>query len=125
MAIGLAVGTGYVLFALIFTLITSLLSLVLYKTKFGENSVNDRILRIVIPEDLDYQTVFDKKKKKHLDKYTLRKVKTINMGSLFELDYLVNLNNKTNEKELIDDIRVRNGNLKISLTRDIENRETL
>ena len=125
MAIGLAVGTGYIAFAVIFTLLTSILSYGLYKMKFGENNIEDRILKILIPEDLDYNGVFDEIFNSYLDKYELTQIKTVNMGSIFELTYLVNLKSGVNEKELIDKIRIRNGNLKIGLSRDVLNREAL
>lgn len=125
MAIGLAVGTGYIAFAVIFTLITSLISYILYKTNFGEDQTKDRILKIAIPEDLDYEEAFDDIFKKYLDSVSLRQPKTINMGSMFELTYIVNLKTDIKEKELIDSIRVRNGNLKVSLTHEFDNRESL
>lgn len=125
MAIGLAVGTGYIAFAVIFTIVTSILSYGLYKMKFGENSTQDRVLKILIPEDLDYSDVFNDIFNSYLDKYEIIQVKTVNMGSVFELTYLVNLKNGIKEKDLIDNIRVRNGNLKIGLSRNILNRESL
>ena len=125
MSIGLAVGTGYIAFAVIFTLITSLISYILYKTNFGEDQTKDRILKIAIPEDLDYEEAFDDIFKKYLDSVSLRQSKTINMGSMFELTYIVNLKTDIKEKELIDSIRVRNGNLKVSLTHEFDNRESL
>ena len=125
MAIGLAVGTGYIAFAVIFTLITSLISYILYKTNFGEDQTKDRILKIAIPEDLDYEEAFDDIFKKYLDSVSLRQSKTINIGSMFELTYIVNLKTDIKEKELIDSIRVRNGNLKVSLTHEFDNRESL
>ena len=125
MAIGLAVGTGYIAFAVIFTLITSLISYILYKTNFGEDQTKDRILKIAIPEDLDYEEAFDDIFKKYLDSVSLRQSKTINMGSMFELTYIVNLKTNIKEKELIDSVRVRNGNLKVSLTHEFDNRESL
>ena len=125
MSIGLAVGTGYIAFAVIFTLITSLISYILYKTNFGEDQTKDRILKIAIPEDLDYEEAFDDIFKKYLDSVSLRQSKTINIGSMFELTYIVNLKTDIKEKELIDSIRVRNGNLKVSLTHEFDNRESL
>ena len=125
MAIGLAVGTGYIAFAIIFTLITSILSLALYKLKFGINKSKGRILKISIPEDLDYENVFEDIFKKYTDEVVLQQAKTINMGSMFELTYLVNLKSDISQKELIDDIRVKNGNLKVVLTHEIDNREAL
>ncbi len=125
MAIGLAVGTGYIAFAIIFTLITSVLSIMLYKFKFGINKLKGRILKISIPEDLDYENVFEDIFKKYTDEVVLQQAKTINMGSMFELTYLVNLKSDISQKELIDDIRVKNGNLKVVLTHEIDNREAL
>jgi len=125
MAIGLAVGTGYIAFAIIFTLITSILSLALYKLKFGINKSKGRILKISIPEDLDYENVFEDIFKKYTDEVVLHQAKTINMGSMFELTYLVNLKSDISQKELIDDIRVKNGNLKVVLTHEIDDREAL
>ena len=125
MAIGLAIGTGYIAFAIIFTLITSVLSIMLYKFKFGINKLKGRILKISIPEDLDYENVFEDIFKKYTDEVVLQQAKTINMGSMFELTYLVNLKSDISQKELIDDIRVKNGNLKVVLTHEIDNREAL
>ena len=125
MAIGLAVGTGYIAFAVIFTLITCMLSFGLYKFKFGTKSSNSRILKIAIPEDLDYENVFEEIFKKYTNDVVLRQAKTINMGSMFELSYVVNLKNDVSEKEMIDDIRVKNGNLKVMLTHELEDKETL
>jgi len=116
MAIGLAVGTGYVAFAALFTIIIALVIVILDLIKFGDGKAEQKILKIVIPEDLDYTECFDAIFNKYLDTFELRQAKTINMGSMFELTYLVNIKNETNEKDLIDKIRVKNGNLKVSLT---------
>ncbi len=116
MAIGLACGTGYIGFAIMFTLIVALISLLLHYINFGENTNNDKVLKILIPEDLDYTDAFNDIFKKYFDSYNLMQAKTTNMGSLFELTYNVNIKKNMNEKELIDEIRCRNGNLKISLS---------
>ena len=117
MAIGLAVGTGYIAYSIIFTIISSLIILILYAFKFGESK--SRILKVTIPEDLDYTEVFNDIFKEYLDSFELTQAKTINMGSCFELTYLVNTKKDINEKEFIDSIRVKNGNLKISLTHEL------
>ena len=116
MAIGLACGTGYIGYAAIFTVAVALVSLILYFAKFGEEGNHEKKLTIVIPEDLDYTEAFDDTFKTYLKESKLEKSKTINMGSMFELTYLVKLNNGVNEKELIDSIRVKNGNLKVILS---------
>ena len=116
MAIGLAVGVGYLGFATLFTAIVSLLIVALDVLNFGESSNQEQKLTILVPEDIDYTTAFDKIFDKYLDRYTLEKSKTTSMGSLFELTYLVSLKKGVNEKEFIDKIRVKNGNLKVGLS---------
>jgi hypothetical protein len=118
MTIGLAVGMGEIVFAIIITIIISIIFIVLEKIKFGGN--NQKKLIITIPENLDYTNLFEDIFEEKLDSYSLEKTKTTNMGSLFELTYLVSLKNDTNEKVFIDQLRCRNGNLKIILTHNIE-----
>ena len=117
MAIGLAVGTGYIAYSIIFTIIASLIILLLHTFKFGENK--NRILKIVIPEDLEWGSEFKEIFNEYLDDYEQTGAKTINMGSMYELTYLVNTKKSINEKEFLDKIRVKNGNLKISLTNEL------
>lgn len=116
MAIGLACGTGYIGYAILFTLITALISLILSLTNFGDRSSNEKILKILIPENLDYTNAFNDIFEKYLNSYDLIQSKTTNMGSLFELTYSVDVKKDMNEKKFIDEIRCRNGNLKISLS---------
>lgn len=115
MAVGLAVGTGYLTFAIAFALITNIIFLILDKTNFGAPKEKYRILKIIIPEDLDYTEVFDDIFLKYTKKRTLYKVKTTNMGSLFELHYKIIINPDIKEKEFIDELRCRNGNLQIMI----------
>mgnify|MGYP002623682654 CR=1 FL=1 len=119
MTIGLAMGMGAIIFAIFMTILVSLVIIILSKTKFGEKNSNEKILKVVLPEDMDYETVFDEVFKKYLNNYKLNNVKTINMGSLFELSYTINEKNDISEKQFIDDIRVRNGNLKVSLSHNL------
>lgn len=112
MAIGLALGMGHILFAMVFTLITSVTVLILSKTSFGD-AKNRQTLRIIIPEDLDYEEVFDDIFEKYTKSCELTKVKTTNLGSMYELTYEVVLIG--NQKEFIDALRCRNGNLNIIL----------
>ena len=123
MAIGLACGTGYIGFASIFTLCVALISLLLYVTKFGEADTHEKTLRVVIPEDLDYTTCFKDEFEKYLKSSTLEKAKTINMGSMFELTYLIKLRSEVSEKEFIDSLRIKNSNLKIILTNTLSGEE--
>lgn len=123
MAIGLAVGTGYVAFAALFTLIISTLLAILHFLRFGECGIVEKKLTVVVPEDVDYTSIFDDIFSKYTKQCVLEKSKTTNMGSLFELVYRVVLKESTNEKELIDKIRVKNGNLKVMLSQKLEDEE--
>lgn len=114
MAIGLATGMGYIAFAIAFCLIACLVFIVLKTSKIGEaKNQKERHLKITIPEDLDYTGVFDDIFKKYFSKITLEKVKTTNLGSMFELKYYGLLKYAGQEKQLIDELRCRNGNLPI------------
>lgn len=123
MAIGLATGMGHVFFASLITLMVSIFILLFNKLKLFEEERNKQVLKIVIPESMDYTNMFDDVFQKYVNSYTLEKVKTTNMGSLFELTYYVKFKNDVNEKKFIDDIRVRNGNLKVMLSHEVDNLE--
>ena len=113
MAIGLALGMGHIIFACVFTFIVSLFIVILSKSKFGDVKVKQG-LKIVIPEDLDYMTVFDDLFLKYTVSHELVKVKTTNLGSMYEISYDVVLKEGVS-KEFIDEIRCRNGNLNVVL----------
>lgn len=116
MAIGLAIGAGYSILAAIVTIISSLSIIILDKTIIFDQNKNEKYLKITIPENINYTEVFNDILGKYTYKYKLEQVKTTNLGSMFELKYLVTLNNNINEKEFLDELRIKNGNLKISLT---------
>ncbi|MGN0571926.1 MAG: DUF4956 domain-containing protein [Candidatus Fimenecus sp.] len=125
MALGLATGMGQVVFAAILAAVICILFVVLCKTPFGEKSAQERTLKIVIPENLDYPEVFREIFDEYTTKADLESVKTTNMGSLFELKYTIKLKNEVSEKDFIDALRCRNGNLNISLARPEISREEL
>ena len=77
----------------------------------------EKLLKITIPESLDYESVFNDVLVKYTKDYKLVQIKSVNMGSMFKLTYAITLKNLTIEKEFIDELRVRNGNLEISLLR--------
>lgn len=118
MAVGLAAGMGYVLYAAIVALSLALVMLVLEAVKFGEQKGSPKLLKITIPENLDYEHAFDDILAKYTLNSTLRKVKTAELGSLYELSYSVTTKDDLSEKAFIDELRCRNGNLKISLLLD-------
>lgn len=123
MAIGLAVGMGQILFAALVTVVIAIVLFIVSKTKLGEEDVSQKKLKIQIPEDLDYQEVFEDIFKKYTKTYELQKAKTTSMGSLYELTYIISLIDGVSEKQFIDELRVRNGNLSIQLSRNYEENE--
>ncbi|MBE5996634.1 MAG: DUF4956 domain-containing protein [Lachnospiraceae bacterium] len=114
MATGLATGMGYLGIAIIFAVIMMLLYTALSIVKIGQNG-RERLLRITIPEDLDYDEVFDSIFKKYTKRSELLEARTTNMGSLYKLQYAVVLKNGAKEKKFLDEIRTRNGNLEVSI----------
>ena len=122
MAVGLSTGMGQIYFAIMFTFIACGLIVLLEKTNIL-SGYNSKILKIVVPEDLDYEGIFDDVFNKYTDKSELLKSKTINMGSLYELEYRIVIKNGIKEKNLIDDIRIKNGNLKVMLSNQLKENE--
>lgn len=115
MASGLACGLGYITFAVIFTVVIILVLVALSITDFADKNAGKRQLRITIPENLNYTHAFDGIFDNFLSSKELTKVKTTNMGTMFELTYIIEMNKDINEKEFIDSLRVVNGNLNITL----------
>lgn len=114
---GLAMGMGYLAYGVLFTVIVSALSLFYGMSPLGRPRKNQGTLRITIPESLDYMGVFDDLFQKYTSDTVLVHVKTSNMGSMFKLMYEITLNDRKDEKKFIDDLRCRNGNLEVSLSR--------
>ena len=125
MAIGLATGMGYVGLAVLLFLILAGAMLALTVLRFGQKEDAGRILKITIPEDLDYDGLFDDLFERYTTAHTLEKVKTTNMGSLYELTYRVELDGGAIPKAFLDELRCRNGNLTILCGRVSTNREEL
>ena len=119
MAPGLITGMGYLGVATVFTIIMCLAFIAAGALELGAKSNADRYktFRIVIPEDLDYTGVFDDLFGEYTSGTELTQVKTVNMGSMYKLTYDVVLKDPSLEKELIDKIRCRNGNLEVSVSR--------
>ncbi len=115
MTIGITIGAGYIVFASIITIVVSLMIIIFYLTNFGENKNNYKTSDIIVPESLDYDDVFEEIFNKYTNRYELVKIKTTNLDSLYELRYDITLKDGVKEKEFIDSIRVRNGNLKVSI----------
>ncbi len=119
MGCGLIVGMGYLGYAFLFAIILGACSMLYSRLNFGagKHAFLYKTLHITIPEDLDYTGIFDELLQAYTSEYELIQVKTTNMGSLFKLTYNLTLKNVENEKELIDKLRCRNGNLEISISK--------
>lgn len=124
MAIGLATGMGYVGLAALLFLILAGAMLALTALRFGQKEDAGRILKITIPEDLDYDGLFDDLFERYTTAHTLEKVKTTNMGTLYELRYRITLRQEPVPKVFLDELRCRNGNLNITCCRE-ETHESL
>ncbi|WP_256759440.1 DUF4956 domain-containing protein [Cohnella sp. WQ 127256] len=116
MAAGLACGVGSFGYAILFTVCLCLLMFFLKVINFGAKKAAQKMLKITIPENLGYEEAFDEIFKQFKINYELRKVRTTELGSLYELVYVVTIDHLTNQKEFLDAIRCRNGNLDITLT---------
>lgn len=118
MGAGLIAGVGYLGYAVLFTVVICIFMFILNLTGFGEmKQDNELILKVTIPENLNYTHGFDDIMEKYTSKCQLFSVKSTNMGSMFKLHYNIILKNIDDEKEFLDAIRTRNGNLEIVISR--------
>ncbi len=125
MGVGLATGMGYIGIAALFVALVLLLNVVFFSSRFGESKGSLRELKITIPESLDFESIFDDIFEKFTVSHELQRVKTTNMGSLYELHYSVSLKNEKQQKNMLDELRCRNGNLNITLGRPSALKEEL
>ena len=119
MGAGMIAGMGYLAYAFLFSVIMGIILLICNISGLGENrnELNEKILKITIPEDLDYSDLFDDLMEEYTEKYEIASVKTTNMGSMFKLTYNITLKDINKEKKFIDELRCRNGNLEISISK--------
>ena len=113
----LGTGVGYIGLTAVFVLAACGANILFTVTRFGEQPEGEREIRITVPESLNYTDAFDDLFEEYTAFHRLKKVKTSNMGSLYQLTYTVRLKNPAREKELIDSMRCRNGNLDIVSSR--------
>ncbi len=120
MASGLSVALGMLTVGLLATVLLAVIIIVV--SKVGVIFLDPKVdqLRVLIPEDMDYQGAFDDLFKEYTNSHKLMKVKTTNMGTLFELTYRVKLKNNADQKKFMDELRKRNGNLTITLAEEKE-----
>lgn len=119
MGAGLIVGMGYIGFALLFTVIMCIIFVICNRLDFGtkKNAAIFKTLTITIPEDLDYTGAFDDIFSEFTSSSDLVRVKSTNMGSMFKLTYNIELRDALREKEMLDKLRCRNGNLEIVVSK--------
>ena len=115
-AAGLACGVGLYGYGAVFVIVLCTVMLTVERKNLFDSKKKFKTLRITVPEDLNFSGAFDEVLQKYTSKYVLTKVKTADLGSLFQLNYDVSLKDGADEKALIDDLRVRNGNLTIILS---------
>ena len=115
MAIGLATGMGYLSLAVLFTAIMGIANVAYVLSPFGRMQTVERELHLTVPEDLEFEGVFEPVLERYADSFELVEVQTSNMGSLYNLTYLTKLRADASVKELMDELRCYNGNLKVAL----------
>ena len=127
MGSGIAFGMGYIAYGVIILLAMAALFLLLSQVRIFEHKdmAADQLLRITVPETLEYSGAFDEAFDRYLNKAEPCGVKTTGMGSMFRLSYKIQLKDPAEEKALIDALRVRNGNLEISILPYTEQANTL
>jgi uncharacterized membrane protein YhiD involved in acid resistance len=114
MAIGILTGSGRFFTAIVFALMANSIIIVFTLTNFGADRGRTRCLKIVVPEDTDYTKAFNDLFSEYTSRVSLERARTVNMGSLFELTYLITMKDAEREKEFLDKIRMRNSNLEIA-----------
>lgn len=112
MATGIMCGTGYVALAALFVIIVLIVGLIMKVANFGDDKGHCK-LKITVPESLNYEGIFDEVLNKYSNGYKLVSVKTVNLGSLFRIEYDINMKDTSSIKPMIDELRERNGNLEI------------
>ena len=115
MAIGLATGMGYLSLAVLFTAIMGIANVAYVLSPFGRMQTVERELHLTVPEDLEFEGVFEPVLERYADSFELVEVQTSNMGSLYNFTYLMKLRADASVKELMDELRCHNGNLKVAL----------
>lgn len=115
MAVGLAIGMGFLTLGALITIVVGAAVFLLEKMHFGRDASKERELRVTIPEDLNYTGIFDDLFYRYTKHAALERVKTTNMGTMYELSYRLEMRDMKKEKEFIDALRCRNGNLTIIL----------
>jgi hypothetical protein len=115
MAVGVSCGLGYIGFAVAFIIILSAFILLLNTFRYGSPKSSSMTLKITVPENLNYQGLFDSILNENTVSWHLKRVKTVDFGTLFDLVYSIELKDGIDQKKFIDSIRTLNGNLNVTL----------
>jgi len=118
MATGLLIGMGFVAYAALFALVICAVILLFSKYRMKPANRQEKVLKVTVPEDIDYVSEIEPVISEHTERMELTAVKSVNMGSMFRLTYKVTLKDDIDQKGFIDNIRVRNGNLEVALMRE-------
>ena len=116
MASGVIIGKGYIVVAIIFFVIMAVVMYLLNLMNYAAPKASDMTLKITVPEDLNYEHLFDSILNKYTNNWKLRRVKTTNFGSLFDCIYSIQLPDNVDQKKFLDELRTLNGNMTIQLT---------
>ncbi|MCX7715318.1 MAG: DUF4956 domain-containing protein [Clostridia bacterium] len=116
LAVGLACGMGYIGYAVIFAVILCAVMIILKAVNYGIPKKDSMLLKITVPENLNFQCLFDDVLNKYTDSWHMKRVKTSDFGALFEVVYNIEIRKDASQKDFIDELRCLNGNLNISLT---------
>lgn len=116
LAVGLACGLGYIYIGMLFTVLMIIVLLLLKAAKFAVPRKKAMLLKITVPEDLNFESAFDDVLKKYTNSFSLQRVRTCDFGALFEISYKIQIDDNISKKEFVDELRVINGNLNIILT---------
>jgi hypothetical protein len=116
LGVGLACGMGYILYGAIFTAVLCAIMVILHVTKYAQNAAFSMQLKITVPENLNFQGLFDDVLARYAQTWKLKRVKNSDFGSVFEVAYDIKLKDGADQKAFMDEIRCRNGNLNIVLT---------
>ncbi len=116
LAVGLACGMGYVGYAALFAVILGSVMLIINKIDYARPSNASMLLKVTVPENMNYQSLFDDILGQYTDSWHMKQVKTTDFGSLFSVVYRIEMKKERSQKDFMDEIRCRNGNLDISLT---------
>lgn len=116
LAVGLTCGMGYIGYAFIFTIILCIFILFLDSMHFAMNQTKTSKLKITIPEDLNYDGIFDEILNQYTDSWNIETIKTRDFGALYEIHYIIHIKSDMDQKKFIDALRCKNGNLNITLT---------